>query len=298
MDLNTLLILNEVIRLKSFSKAATVLGMPSSNVSRKVQSLEQQLGLKLVQRSTRSVTATSEGLTVIKLAQGLYDSNQQIQEWLLGQTHIPQGQLTITAPESFAQWPLSDWLLYFKQQYPDIDIELLSDSRQLSFDDYALDFAFRFGQLQDSNLIAKVLATVEFGFYASAGFLKNNGPIESIIALKAAPSIACITEQGTLPFLYKQKSQALAYTPNASFKVKDQLIALKACQKHIGIAFFPKALVAHHDKRHVLKPILEKHWPAPMPLYLLYRNKQSTQALRHKVFIDFLVKQYKAAGMV
>ena len=164
MDLNTLLILNEVIRLKSFSKAAIVLDIPSSNVSRKIQALEQQLGLKLVQRSTRSVTATSEGSTVIKLAKGLFESNQQIQDWLLGQTNTPQGQLTITAPESFSQWPLSDWLLDFKQQYPHIDIELLSDSSNLSFDDYDLDFAFRFGQLQDSSLIAKVLAKVEFRF--------------------------------------------------------------------------------------------------------------------------------------
>ena len=290
MDLNALLILNEVIRQQSFTKAAATLDLPSSNVSRKIQMLEAQLGIKLIHRSTRSVTATDEGKRIVQLAKGLIDSNQQIQDWILDQSETPQGHLTITGPESFAQWPLSDWLIEFKQAYPDINIDLLSDSQNLSFADYALDFAFRVGQLQDSNLIAKELFKTEFGFYATSTFLKEHGPISTMDELKAVPSIASITDHDTLPWIYKQKGKLQSFIPNASFKVKDQLIALNACQKHIGVAFLPCTLVEHYDKRGTLKPLLEKHWPTPMSIYLVYRDKTSAQASRHKVFIEFIME--------
>jgi len=288
VDLNTLVILNEVIRHKSFTKASVVLGMPSSNVSRKIQILEEALKMPLLYRTTRSVTPTQEGIKLVELAKGALDSHDQLQLWLEQRGKEPQGKLTMTAPESFVQWPLSDWLIEFKQAYPKVDIEILSDSHSLNFDEYRLDFAFRFGSLSDSSLIVKPLARIPFGF-----FTQRRQPSEEydLDAVLQGPMISCLSEHGVLPWLYRIAGKECVMVPKPGFAAKDQRIALKACQRGVGVAFLPVPMVALLDDEDQLQPIIRDHWPGPLPLSLLYRDKSERQSLRHKAWLDFLANK-------
>lgn len=295
MDLNNLLIFNEVVKRGSFTQAAKQLQMPSSNVSRKVQMLEAELGIKLLHRTTRAVMATAEGQNIYQLSQGLVDTKQSIHQWLSDQHDHPQGLINITAPESFSQWPLADWLIEFQTCYPDIKLNLISDSETLSFDDYKLDFAFRLGPLLDSQLIAKPLFSIQFGFFASQEFLSKQGRVSNVEQLLTLPAIACTKQSTVLPWLYKdQKSnQQHRILPSASFKVKDQAVALQAAEKGLGVVFLPEPCVQEQ-----LKPILKKYWPEPITFYLLYRDKSSVQSKRCQVFIEFIEQRLASMEMV
>lgn len=290
MDLNTLLILYEVVKHNSFSVAAKKLNMPSSNVSRKLQALESQLGVKLLNRTTRSVSATAEGKKVLLLAQGLLESNRQIKEWTLGQTAEARGVLKITAPESFTQWPLGDWLIEFQKRYPSVEIELVSDNSQLHFDDHDLDFAFRLGPLPNSNLIAKELFKVSFGFFASSDFLAQHGMPRKMEALMDLPSIGCTVENQLLPWMIEKAGQQQVILPNTCFRVKDQNIALKAAIQGLGVVFLPISLVERHSGQEQLMPVLKSYWPKPEIFYLVYRDKESVHSARHRAFVQFITQ--------
>lgn len=288
MDLNNLRILVEVVKHESFSRAAQVLNLPSSNVSRRVLQLEQTLGVTLLHRTTRLVKPTEEGKTVVRLASGLLESQRSIQEWQLAQSQVPSGRLTVTAPESFAQWQLGPWLIEFQQQYPNVSVNLITESQNLSFDDYDLDFAFRLGPLKSSSLIAKPLMKITFGYFASKAFIKTHGEPKNVEALLQMPAIGCMANQMILPWSFKKKRNEIEHQPNSVFSVKDQGLALKAVEAGLGVGFLPQAIVDESPKRSQLKPLLESVWPKPLQMYLVYRDKQRVSTARHQAFMSFI----------
>ncbi len=295
MDLNALLVLNAVAKHKSFMQAAKQLAMPSSNVSRKIQILEEGLGVKLLRRSTRNVTITQEGERILALSQGLIESHQAIMEWQLAQNDTPSGTLTITAPDTFSQWPLGQWLIEFKLRYPDINIELISNSQNLNFDEHSLDFAFRFGPLDDSNLIAKPLLKMGFGFYASPKLWDKSSL--SLETLKTLPSIGITANQQVLPWSIDKKGKPQSWIPDSQFRVADVNVAKQAAQAGVGVAFLPTPAAKDGVKDKTLKPLISSLWPKPKELYLLYRHKAQSESARYGVFITFIehkIKDYKA----
>lgn len=288
MDLNNLRILIEVVKHESFTRAAQVMKLPSSNVSRRIQQLETELGVTLLHRTTRSVKATEDGKTLVRLASGLQESQRNILEWQLAQSHTPSGRLRITAPEAFAQWQLGHWLIDFQQQYPLVNIDLITESQNLSFDQYDLDFAFRLGPLKSSSLIAKPLMKITFGYFASKAFIKTHGEPQNVEALLQMPSIGCTTNQMVLPWRFKQARHEIEYQPNSVFTVKDQGLALKAVEAGLGVGFLPKAMVDERPMRSKLKPLMENLWPKPVQMYLVYRDKQRVSTARHQAFMSFI----------
>jgi len=295
IDLNGLLILNEVAKHKSFSQAARSLGMPSSNISRRVQQLEEKLGVTLLHRTTRSVTTTAEGKAILTLAQGLVQSHNQIQEWSRSQCAEPSGPLKITAPESFARWPLGEWLIEFQKQYPHISIELVTESSNLHFDEYELDFAFRMGPLNSSNLIAKPLFKLAFGYFASRKLIEESGSPSNIDELLALPSIGCTTDKALLPWVFKTGRSEQFFLPKAVFKVKDQSIALNGVEQGLGVGFLPVSLVEESPKYKMLMPLLKTNWPKANQMYLVYRDKEHVMTARHKAFLNFIREHVKRA---
>jgi len=289
MDLNALLILCEVVKHRSFSRAARQLKIPSSNVSRKLQALENEMGVKLIHRTTRSVTPTSDGQKIVELARGLLESNQDIKEWVLGQKVEPEGLLRITSPETFAQWPLGEWLIEFQQLHPKVEIELITDSSNLSFDDFELDYAFRFGPLPDSNLIAKELFKIAFGFFAARELLSVYQHPNSIDELQTLPAIGCTAEQQVLPWFYLDGQTERMIFPQTCFRVKDQSIALTAALSGLGVAFLPISLVNRAEPKDVLIPLLKPIWPKPISFHMIYRERRGANPARYHVFQEFIM---------
>ena len=158
MDLQAICWFVEVVNRGSFIAAAKHLRLPSSNLSRRIAKLEQQLGCKLLLRSTRALALTDEGQDFLPLAQELLSKTQKIDHWALSRAQVVTGTLRITAPAGFAKWPLADWLIDYQRQFKQVKIELISSNQYLDFPTASTGLRLSTGAL--SRFIANRPATV------------------------------------------------------------------------------------------------------------------------------------------
>ena len=164
----------ESVEAGSFSAAARALGTTPSAVSKRVAKLEDRLGIRLLQRTTRSLSLTSEGSSyyerVARLLQELDDANDSV---ISGGR--PQGKLTVSASLDFGERFLVQLLPVFLNQYPEIQVDLRLTERLVDLVVEGVDVAIRLGELEDSSLIRKYLGQARFILCVSPGYLHQHG---------------------------------------------------------------------------------------------------------------------------
>jgi len=175
-DLNDIAVFVRVAQFESFSRAAHALGMPVSTVSRKVAALEAELGVTLLQRTTRKLALTSQGRDYFNQCSEplnlLFDA-----ERVLTQTQKkPEGSLKISVPVVLGQGPFLEFISDFLKDYPRIKIDLFITNVFLDLIAENVDVGIRFGELKDSSLIAKKLGGQVRYVVASPEYLKDRKP--------------------------------------------------------------------------------------------------------------------------
>jgi len=176
VDLNDIAVFVRVAQFESFSRAAHALGMPVSTVSRKVSALEAELGVTLLQRTTRKLALTSQGRDYFNQCSEplnlLFDA-----ERVLTQTQKkPEGSLKISVPVALGQGPFLEFISDFLKNYPRIKIDLFITNVFLDLIAENVDVGIRFGELKDSTLIAKKLGSQVRYVVASPEYLKDRKP--------------------------------------------------------------------------------------------------------------------------
>jgi DNA-binding transcriptional LysR family regulator len=172
-DLNDIAVFVKVAQLGSFSRASRALGMPVSTVSRKVSSLEDQLGVTLMQRTTRKLSLTAQGRSYFEQCSEplsrLFDA-----ESALTQTQKkPEGTLKVSVPVILGQEPFYEFLSAFLKRYPDIQVDLFITNLFVDLIAENVDVGIRFGELADSTLIAKRIGRSIRYLVASPDYLKG-----------------------------------------------------------------------------------------------------------------------------
>lgn len=164
----------ESVEVGSFSSAARSLGTTPSAISKRIAKLEDRLGVRLLQRTTRSLNLTAEGTIyydrVARLLQELDDANDSIIA-----RENPQGKLTVSTSLDFGQRFLVKRLPIFLAQYPDIEVNLQLTERIVDLVTEGIDVAIRLGELKDSSLIRRHLGKADFILCASPDYLKTHG---------------------------------------------------------------------------------------------------------------------------
>src|SRR6266550_2201038 len=180
MDLNRVAVFVRVVETSSFTAAARTLGLRKSSVSRGVSRLEDELGVRLLDRTTRKLTLTDAGRAYFdRVREGLSfvnDATADVQE--MGQE--PQGTVRITAVPVFAENFLAEILARFVRRYPKIKIELVLTSRSIDLIEAGIDIAVRAGLLKDSSLVAKKLVTTDLQLFASPSYLRRRGTPKTV----------------------------------------------------------------------------------------------------------------------
>lgn len=161
-EISALPIFATVVECKSFAEAARKLNLPTTTVSRKVQSLEQEIGGKLLNRSTRSLSLTELGEQVLPKARLIADTVYELSNEAQTMMSSPMGKLTISAPRALSQDLLAPLLAEFLDRYPNIKLDLRASNRFQNLAEDNIDFAFRLGPLVDSSLIAMKLSKVTY----------------------------------------------------------------------------------------------------------------------------------------
>lgn len=173
LNLNALLIFAKVVDATSFSEAARRLRMPISTVSRKVAELEDQLGVRLLERSTRQLRLTDVGAEVFEHAQKSVEVGEAVESVVSNQLAVVKGTLRLSAPPSIADSMLAPLVTAFQASYPEVRVHILVTDRFVDHIAEGIDLVFRVGPLEDSALVARRILRYRHQLVASPGYLER-----------------------------------------------------------------------------------------------------------------------------
>jgi len=174
MDLNRVHAFVQVVEKGSFTAAAQSLGVPKSSISRSVSRLEQDLGVTLLRRTTRTSTLTEAGIAYYERARAAVQQLVEAAD-VAGDANEPRGVVRLTAPVDLSGRFLTEPLARFLREYPRIQLDLLLTGRQVDLVGEGVDLAIRAGRLSDSTLIARRIGATPLAMFASQDYLERRG---------------------------------------------------------------------------------------------------------------------------
>lgn len=175
-NLNALMIFARVVEAGSFSGAATRLGMPVSTVSRRIAELEDELGVRLLERSTRNLRLTDVGSDIIEQAQRGLEISETVDAIASNRISKVKGLLRLSAPPSVGESLLAPLVCAFQASYPDVRVHIIVTDRYVDPIEDGVDLVFRVGKLKDSSMVARPLLRYRHRLVASPDYLSKNSP--------------------------------------------------------------------------------------------------------------------------
>lgn len=175
-DLNALAVFAKVVEANSFSEAARRLKMPISTVSRRIAELEDELGVRLLDRSTRSLRLTELGAEVLEHAIRSAELSESVENIVSNRLSDVSGILRLSAPPSISDTLLAPLVTAFQNLYPNVRIQILVTDRFVDHIGEGVDLAFRLGPLKDSSLVARRLLTYRHQLVTSPAYLEKYRP--------------------------------------------------------------------------------------------------------------------------
>jgi DNA-binding transcriptional LysR family regulator len=175
-DLNSLAVFAKVVEANSFSEAARRHNMPISTISRRIAELEEQLGVRLLERSTRSLRLTELGAGVLEYAIRTVEIGEAIDSIVSNQSSAVTGTLRLSSPPSISDTLLTPLVNAFQASYPNVRVQILVTDRHVDHIAEGIELAVRRGALKNSSLVARRILTYRHQLLASPTYLKNRKP--------------------------------------------------------------------------------------------------------------------------
>ncbi|MAD74646.1 MAG: LysR family transcriptional regulator [Rheinheimera sp.] len=275
-----------------FTRAANKLDMSNQLVSKYVSDLEEHLGVRLFNRTTRSVSLTEAGEQCVQHVRQILERIQDMEGGLGQLKNEAQGLLRINAPVSFSTKQLSPFISDFRKRYPAVGINLQLNDRQVDVVEEGFDLALRIGHLKSSSLIARRVAPIRLVLIASPEYLEKNGtpahPDQLIPAHFLRYSYMSYPQDAS-PLMQSLKLSIKDQAAGLSCNNGDILV--DAAMAGEGYALQPTFLVGDAIKQGKLKVILKEFEPEPMGLYVVYPHRK-LMATKLRSFIDFISGYY------
>jgi len=277
-----------ILEAGSMAAAAQKLRRSPSAVTRILAALEERVGLRLFERSTRRLTPTSEGQ---RLAEGarrlLADYDAAIQEH---QGSTPRGLLRVTAPMVFGRRHMAPVVTRFLMRYPDIQVELILNDRNMDLIDNGIDVALRIGELESSGLVARRLGVVRRVTVASPDYLARQGTPATPEDLVRHELILATAVRGLAEWRYGTdgREQVERFTPR--LQMNDVEGVLGAARDGFGIARALSYQAAPDVQAGSLQLLLSAFEPEPLPVHLVFPGARH-MAPRVRAFVDFAVEE-------
>lgn len=284
-----------VAELESFSRAADTLGLPKGSVSRQIQALENQLGCRLLHRTTRRVHLTQDGMVYYERAKDLLSNLEELDSMFQSDPSSVSGRLRVDMPVAVAQNVVIPRLPAFLQHYPGIELELSSSDRLVDVIREGFDCVVRVGHLKDSGLIARQLGKLTVVNCASPDYLARFGYPESLDELEDHAVVHYATSLGVRPQGFEvlvDKTTRWVKTGGV-LTVNSTETYHAACLAGLGIIQVPRVGVREALRSGKLIEILPQYRAEPMPVSLIYPHRRNLSRRVH-LFMEWLTEVMKA----
>jgi DNA-binding transcriptional LysR family regulator len=288
IDLNEIYVFLKVVEAGSFVGASKQLAMPSTTVSRKIQKLEDTLGVRLLQRSTRKLHLTDIGRHYFENCQQSLVAIEEANALVSQSRAMPTGVLRITSPTDFAINYLQSWMNDFLALYPDVQIELEVTDRYVDIIEERIDIAFRSGELKDSSLIARRIGPKQSVFCASPDYIARAGKPKTPPDLTQHDCIIMGTSLKNQTWRFITEKDEISVPVTGRYAVDSMQLVVKAAHNGMGIAQVPYPLVIQSLEKGELIRLLSDYSPPIQSIYIIYPSHKHL-ARNVRVFIDHVV---------
>ncbi|WP_043199066.1 LysR family transcriptional regulator [Pseudomonas putida] len=276
----------QVMEAGSFTAAADRLGMSKQSVSRRLMQLEERLGVRLLNRSTRRLDATPLGQHYYQSALRLLGEVQQVEHDISGQAQALRGTLRLSAPLSFAMSHLGCLLTEFLQLHPQVDVEVDLSDRAVDLIGEGYDLALRIGALEDSSLIARRITSVERVYCASPAYLQARGvPLkpEELAGHDCLP----YGHSRQVQWQFRQGGKAQAIQVTGRMRANNGELLRDAAIAGMGVTYLPTFIVGQALADGRLVNVLEEWTPPALQLSAVYpQHRQVARPVQG--FVNFL----------
>lgn len=288
-DLNSLKAFARVAQLRSFRKAANSLNLSPSALSHAITRLEEELGVRLLSRTTRSVSPTAAGARLLsQLAPAFQDIGDALDTLNDDRTQL-RGRLRLNVPRAAARLVFAPKLASWTTAYPELSLEITSNDAVVDIVDLGFDAGMRFGELLQQDMVAvPVGPPIRFVVCAAPGYLKQHGVPATPDALLGYQCLQFQFPSGVhFRWEFEQDGQALSVATTGMLVADDLPTLLQAALDGAGMCYMYEAYAIPHLRQGALQQVLTDAMPPAERFYLYYPSRRHMPA-GLRALIDFL----------
>ncbi|MEH2513077.1 DNA-binding transcriptional LysR family regulator [Nitrobacteraceae bacterium AZCC 1564] len=293
--LDAMRLFTRVVDRRSFTQAAHDLDIPRSTATQVVRQMEERLGVRLLQRTTRTVMPTLDGEAYYRRCLAILDDIEDAEGAFSGA--VPKGTLRVEVQGTLARYFIMPGLPQFFANYPDIEIAMSESDRWVDVVREGVDCVLRYGALPDSDLIARNVTMLERITCAAPAYLERYGRPHTPDDLTnhRAVSLRSLTTGALAPFEFVEPDGIKRIDMLSPFSVTGTESFLDGVRLGLGLAQMPVFHIERDIAKGRLVRVLTEYAVPPGPVSVLYpRNRQLSPRVR--VFIDWIVQQFAAAA--
>ncbi len=284
-------VFTQVVDLGGFTRAAEKLRLTPSGVSRIVSRLEARLGVRLLNRTTRSLSLTDEGAAYYERCTRILAELEDANATLARASVTPRGRLRVDAPVPIADFVLGAALPRFLESYPEVSVDLTVRDQLIDPTTEGVDVVIRLAAARDSELVSRNLARARSILVASPAYLAAHGRPRTLPSLREHSCLAYLSSTGPLPWRLKGNSGEMNYVVNARLVAGSGNVLTRAAVAGLGIVQTFEYHVAAELARGELEILLEEYEPEPRMVHALFARQKSAVP-KVRVFIDFLAELF------
>jgi DNA-binding transcriptional LysR family regulator len=278
-----------VADLQGFAPAARKLGLSPSAVTRLIAALEERLGARLLQRTTRSVTLTDAGSRYLERIRRILADLEEAEEAIEGERTRPAGRLVISAPVGFGRLHVSPMVTAYLKRYPDVGVDLRLSDRMINLVEEGVDLAVRIGHLPDSTLVARHVGEMRRIVVASKEYLNARGEPKRPSDISAHDTIQFGAMTAAPDWRFVEGGEEVRVSASPRFSSNSADAAIQYAEAGGGLTRVLAYQAAASLKAERLKIVLAKFEQPPLPIHIVYPTSRLLSA-KVRTFIDLVIE--------
>lgn len=282
----------QVFDAGGFSAAARQHGRSKALLSKYVTDLEDYLGVRLMNRTTRKLSLTEAGEVYYREASALLQQLDELDATITEQTSEPRGLLRVSAPRNFGESTLAPAIYQFLCAHPKVTLDLRLEDRYVDLVDEGVDVALRISTMADSALIARKIADMHVVVSGAPALIERVGRPAHPDDLRHLPCIVDVNLQGQSNWRFSEDGKTISVPVSGPVRVNSPLAARTAAAMGLGFVVLPSYLADPLVARGELVPILESFMPTGQTLQAVYPHRRHL-AGKVRALIDHLVDWFE-----
>ena len=283
-----------VIENEGFSAAARKTGRSKALLSKYVRELEDELGVLLINRTTRQIALTGAGEVYLARASAILADLESLNEEAREATGEAKGKIRISAARTFGDAELGHSLVDFAVAHPDISLDIHLDDNFVDLVEEGFDVAIRMTRLTDSSMIARKLTSLDFSICASPKLLERLGTPKHPLELTSYPAVVDSNSRmfSNWMFADPDKGEPFPVPVSGQFTVNSPVAVRAAVMAGLGLALIPEFVVRADIAAGRLVTVLDSYMPQEAGIYAVFPHRRHLP-MRVRLFVDFLAAWFR-----